>query len=374
MHPIDYTLPSDLIAQEPCEPRDHARLLVARRHDRSLHHHHFYDLPELLQPGDLLVLNDTRVLPARLLGKRARTGGKWEGLFLRELPDATWEMLCQTRGHLQEGEIIEVFLPSLSGRGAGGEGKGAMRSECSPSPSTPLPEGEGSEMHLCLRSRLSNGRWQVQALTPGSAIELLDRFGQIPLPPYIRKGAARDDDRTRYQTIYANQAGAVAAPTAGLHFTERVFSALKARGIAWTTVTLHVGLATFQPIQVDDYTQHPMHHEWGQLTQETADAIHACKARGGRVIAVGTTSVRVLETVARLGPLHTWSGETNLYIHPPYEFTIVDGLVTNFHLPRTTLLLMVASLAGVELLQHAYEAAIAERYRFYSYGDAMLIV
>jgi S-adenosylmethionine:tRNA ribosyltransferase-isomerase len=227
---------------------------------------------------------------------------------------------------------------------------------------------------LRLLSRLPGGRWQAQSLTPGSAVELLDQFGQIPLPPYIRKGAAREDDRTRYQTIYANQAGAIAAPTAGLHFTERLFAALKARGIGWTTVTLHVGLATFQPIQVEDYTQHPMHHEWCRLTQETADAIHACKASGGRVIAVGTTSVRVLESVAWLGPVQAWSGDTNLYIHPPYEFKIVDGLVTNFHLPRTTLLLMVAAMAGAELLRYAYETAIAERYRFYSYGDAMLIV
>ena len=229
-------------------------------------------------------------------------------------------------------------------------------------------------MRLRFVSRLPGGRWQVQPLTSGSTVELLDRFGQIPLPPYIRKGAAREDDRARYQTIYANHAGAVAAPTAGLHFTERVFARLKERGIAWTTVTLHVGLATFQPIQVDDYTQHSMHHEWGQLTQESADAILACKTRGGRVVAVGTTSVRVLESVARLGPLQAWSGETNLYIHPPYEFKIVDALVTNFHLPRTTLLLLVAALAGVELVHQAYESAIAERYRFYSYGDAMLIV
>ena len=209
---------------------------------------------------------------------------------------------------------------------------------------------------------------------PGSIVDLLDRFGHIPLPPYIRKGEARADDRARYQTIYAREAGAVAAPTAGLHFTERVFAGLRESGIAWTTVTLHVGLATFQPIQVADYTQHPMHREWGQLTQESADAIHACKERGGRVIAVGTTSVRVLESVARFGPLQAWSGETDLFIHPPYEFQVIDALLTNFHLPHTTLLLLVAALAGVNLLRDAYQAAMAERYRFYSYGDAMLIL
>jgi S-adenosylmethionine:tRNA ribosyltransferase-isomerase len=377
--PFDFDLPPDLIAQEPCAPRDHARLLVARRADRSLRHHHFFDLPDLLAPGDLLVLNDTRVLPARLLGKRARTGGKWEGLFLRqmptnperkrgddaapfanegsppgdhgipslalrvseELPGATWEMICQTRGTLDEGEIIEI---------------------------------EPGPLTLRLKKRLPAGRWQVEPLLPGSPTELLARFGHIPLPPYIRKGAARAEDRERYQTIYAQQAGAIAAPTAGLHFTERVFTGLQKRGIAWTTVTLHVGLGTFQPIQADDFTQHPMHAEWGRLSQAAVDTINACKSRGGRVVAVGTTSVRVLETVARSGSLQAWAGETELFIHPPYEFKVVDALVTNFHLPKTTLLLLVAAFAGGDLFRQAYETAMSERYRFYSYGDAMLIV
>ena len=320
--PIDYHLPPELIAQEPCEPRDRARLLVVRRHDHALLHHHFEDLPDLLQPGDLLVLNDTRVLAARLLGKRASTGGKWEGLFLRQWPGASWEMLCQTRGTLQEGETIEV---------------------------------EPGPLTLRLQARLPGGRWQVEPMLSGSAIELLERFGQIPLPPYIRKGAARDEDRRRYQTIYAQHAGAVAAPTAGLHFTERVFARLQERGILWTTVTLHVGLGTFQPIQVDDYTRHPMHREWGQLTEPAASAIQATRSRGGRIIAVGTTSVRVLESVARRGALQAWSGETDLYLYPPCEFKVVDALITNYHLPRTTLLLLVAAfgLPHLELLQKA---------------------
>lgn len=339
--PIDYVLPPELIAQEPCEPRDRARLLVVRRQDSSLSHLRFHELPSLLHPGDLLVLNDTRVLPARLLGKRASTGGKWEGLFLRELSDGAWEMLCQTRGTLREGEIIQI---------------------------------EPGPLCLELQARMPGGRWQAKPLTPGTTVELLDRFGHIPLPPYIRNGAATEADRERYQTIYAQQHGAVAAPTAGLHFTESIFEQLKEKGIAWTTVTLHVGLATFQPIQADDYTKHPMHSEFGQFGQGTIDAINACKARGGRVIAVGTTSVRVLETVARLGNLQPWTGETDLFIYPPYDFKIVDALITNFHLPRTTLLLLVAALAGPERLQRAYDTAIAERYRFYSYGDAMLIV
>ena len=338
--PLDYTLPSELIAQAPCEPRDHARLLVARRRDRTLRHHRFHELPDLLRPGDLLVLNDTRVLPARVIGKRSATGGKWEGLFLRELPDFTWEMLCQTRGSLREGETIEIADGFL----------------------------------LQMAARLPGGRWAAKPLQAGTPAELLDRFGHVPLPPYIRKGVATEADRERYQTVYAQQIGAVAAPTAGLHFTERVFDRLKERAILWATVTLHVGLATFQPIQADDYTQHPMHAEWGQLPQATVDAIHACKARGSRVVAVGTTSVRVLESAAQRGALKGWAGETNLYIHPPYGFKVVDALITNFHLPRTTLLLLVAAFGGIDLMQGAYEAAIAERYRFYSYGDAMLIV
>jgi len=347
--PFDYTLAPDLIAQQPCEPRDRARLLVARRSDQTLAHHHFHDLPDLLNPGDLLVLNDTRVLPARLLGKRAKTGGKWEGLFLRELPGSTWEMLCQTRGTLIEGEVIDVVR------------------------SPQRKQGVEEEPLLALRAsmKLPDGRWQMQPLLAGSTIDLLDRVGQIPLPPYIRKGTANDKDRERYQTIYAHEQGAVAAPTAGLHFTQGVFDRLKDRGIGWTTVTLHVGVATFQPIQVEDYTQHPMHTEWGRLPQTSADAIRTCKSRGGRVVAVGTTSVRVLESVDQL---QAWQGETNIYIHPPYEFKIVDALVTNFHLPKTTLLLLVAAFAGTELIRQAYEVAIAERYRFYSYGDAMLIV
>lgn len=350
--PIDYTLPPELIAQQPCEPRDHARLLLARRADQSLHHHHFFDLPNLLEPGDLLVLNDTRVVPARMLGKRASTGGKWEGLFLREMPNACWEMLCQTRGSLREGEIVNV---------------------------------EPGPLTLKLLHKSPEGRWVAQPISQGTTLELLERHGQVPLPPYIRKGTATDADRARYQTIYAKSAGAVAAPTAGLHFTERVFADLKARGIHWTTVTLHVGLGTFQPIQVDDYTQHPMHREWGQLSRFSVELIAETKSRGNRVVAVGTTSVRVLESAYSPLPRYlgserdgvrgiAWSGETDLFIHPPYTFNVVDAMITNFHLPRTTLLLLVAALAGVELTQQAYKLAIADRYRFYSYGDAMLIV
>jgi S-adenosylmethionine:tRNA ribosyltransferase-isomerase len=339
--PFDYDLPAHLIAQEPAEPRDHSRLLVARRHDGSLAHHHFCELPELLLPGDLLVLNDTRVLPARLIGKRAATGGKWEGLFLRQSADGSWEMLSQTRGRISPGEHIDVE-------------EGALRLE--------------------LLARLPEGRWQVRPLAPGSPVELLERFGRMPLPPYIRKGVAHAGDQGRYQTVFSREPGAIAAPTAGLHFTPAVFEDLRQRRIDWTFVTLHVGLGTFRPIESEDYTQHPMHHEWGRLPESAVQAMRACRARGRRVVAVGTTAVRVLETAASLGPLQAWSGETALFIYPPFEFRAVDALITNFHLPRSTLLLLVAAFSGTDLLRKAYTTAIAEEYRFYSYGDAMLIL
>jgi S-adenosylmethionine:tRNA ribosyltransferase-isomerase len=344
---LDYDLPPHLIAQEPCAERDQSRLLVLRRASGAMEHHTFHELPELLDPGDLLVLNDTRVLPARLLGRRARTGGKWEGLFLQQTPDGTWELLCQTRGRLTEGELLEV---------------------------------EPGPLALRLVGRSAEGHWLARPEAPGTPTELLERHGQVPLPPYIRKGRASAADRERYQTVYAGKPGAVAAPTAGLHFTPRVFDRLKERGITWTFLTLHVGLGTFQPIQVEDYRRHPMHREWGELPPAAAAAIAACRQRGGRVVAVGTTSVRVLETAAlasrgrRLPEIHPWFGETELFIYPPYEFRAVDALVTNFHLPRSTLLLLVGAFAGVALLRRAYRTAIEQQYRFYSYGDAMLIL
>jgi S-adenosylmethionine:tRNA ribosyltransferase-isomerase len=339
---FDYDLLPELIAQEPAARRDASRLLVVRRAEASLAHHTFAHLPDLLAPGDLLVLNDSRVLPARLLGRRERTGGKWEGLFLRSLSDGTWELLTQTRGRLAAGETIVVEL-------------GALR--------------------LTLVGKSSEGRWQARPEAEGSAVELLERHGQIPLPPYIRKGVAAEADRESYQTIYARAPGSVAAPTAGLHFTPEVFARLDERGIARAFVTLHVGTGTFQPVQAADIRQHTMHQEWGSLPAETVAAIALCRARGGRIIAVGTTSVRVLESAARtVAELQPWSGETDLFIYPPYDFRVVDSLVTNFHLPRSTLLMLVSAFAGVDLIRQAYAVAAAESYRFYSYGDAMLIL
>ncbi len=338
---FDYDLPPHLIAQEPSPQRDQSRLLLVRRRDATLAHHVFRDLPDLLSPGDLLVLNDTRVLPARLLGRRARTGGKWEGLFLRQLPDGLWELMCQTRGRLHEGEVIKV---------------------------------EPGPLRLRLVAKTPERHWFAVPEPPGSPVELLARHGQIPLPPYIRKGRADDGDRERYQTVYARQPGAVAAPTAGLHFTPEVFEALRRRGIGTAYVTLHVGPGTFQPIQVEDVTRHQMHREWGELPEATAAAISECRGRGGQVVAVGTTTVRVLEAVAATGPLRPWSGETELFIYPPYEFKLTDALVTNFHLPRSSLLLLVSAFAGIDLIRKAYNTAVEEGYRFYSYGDAMLIL
>jgi S-adenosylmethionine:tRNA ribosyltransferase-isomerase len=336
---LDYDLPEHLIAQEPAARRDDARLLVVRRDTGALEHRVFRDLPDLLRPGDLLVLNDTKVIPARLVGRRERTGGKWEGLFLRETPDG-WELLAQTRGYPRVGE----------------------------------PFVTESGLRLTLAGRTAERHWLMWPDPPGPAADLLSAHGQVPLPPYIRKGRAADADRQRYQTVYAERAGSVAAPTAGLHFTPELLDRLAAAGVRTARVTLHVGLGTFAPVTAADPTKHPIHSEWCEVGPETVDAIHAAKARGGRVVAVGTTTTRTLESAARPGGLKPFRGETGLFIRPPFEFRVTDALLTNFHLPRTTLLLLVQAFAGSELLRTAYAEAVAHGYRFYSYGDAMVIL
>ncbi len=342
---FDYPLPPELIAQHPAPERDRSRLLVVERNGPVLAHRLFFDLPEYTRPGDLLVLNDTRVLPARLLGKRERTGGKWEGLFVTEYADQSWEVLSQTRGHLRSGETILVEAPN-----------------------------EKDPLRLRLVENSPAGSWRVSPQSSERVESLLARYGQIPLPPYIRKGRASEADVERYQTVYAGPLGAVAAPTAGLHFTPRLFETLAEQGITTATVTLHVGPGTFQPVQVEDVREHRVQPEWVEVSPAAVEAVAACKARGGRVIAVGTTSVRVLETAAQFGTLQPYSGLSSLTVCPPFPFHIIDGLITNFHLPRSSLMLLVAAFTGLESLQAAYKVAVEEKYRFYSYGDAMLIL
>jgi len=338
---LDYELPSPLIAQQPTAVRDASRLMVLDRARGSIEHRRFADLPQLLRVDDLLVLNDTRVLPARIVGKRARTGGAWEGLFLAEPSPGVWELACRTRGTLVVGETIRVAPGSLT---------------------------------LELIEKMPSGHWLARPDRAGSPAELLADCGRMPLPPYIPKSKAEAEDAQRYQTIFAREPGAVAAPTAGLHFTATMFEELERVGVRRAFVTLHVGAGTFQPIRHEDYRRHVMHLECGELPPATVTAVEKTKRAGGRVVAVGTTSVRVLESVAATGPLRAWSGATELFIHSPYEFQVVDALVTNFHLPRSTLLLLVGAFAGDGLLREAYRVAIAEEYRFYSYGDAMIIV
>lgn len=341
----DYELPPELIAQQPLEKRDRARLMQIRRKSQSIEHRHVYDLPDILRPADTLVLNQTKVVPARLIGYRTATGGGWEGLFLDVQPDGTWSILSRTRGKLQAGETVT------------------------------LQSAEGNEpFSLRLLEKREGGIWQVQPEAEAeSAFTLLEQVGRVPLPHYIRDGQMEEADYQRYQTVYAQTPGAVAAPTAGLHFTDGLLERIQARGITLAKVTLHVGLGTFRPIAADSLQGHEMHAEWGEISAPTCEQLNACRAAGGRIIAVGTTCVRVLETAASSGELKPWHGWTDLFIRPPYSFRAVDALMTNFHLPRSTLLVLVHAFGGSALMQRAYQQAVEQRYRFYSYGDCMLI-
>ncbi|MBU6308841.1 MAG: tRNA preQ1(34) S-adenosylmethionine ribosyltransferase-isomerase QueA [Planctomycetes bacterium] len=347
-----YDLPADLIAQEPLADRAAARLLVVNRADGGLGHRSIRDLPSLLARGDLVVVNDTKVVPARLVGHRAKTGGTWEGLFLRvetggACPGA-WVVLAQTRGRPEIGERIV-----LTGRDG----------------------AEGQSLELL--GRAAGGAWLVRPLGDAAteaAETVLARVGRVPLPGYIRGGVEHDGDLARYQTVFAREAGSAAAPTAGLHFTPEIFADLAGRGVERAAVTLHVGLGTFRPITADTLDGHVMHSEWCTCPAETVEAVQRTKARGGRVVAVGTTAVRTLETAALAGTLSPWSGATELFIKPGFPFRVVDALLTNFHMPRTTLMVLVSALASRDLVMRAYAEAIRERYRMLSYGDAMLIL
>ena len=341
----DFDVPKELIAQFPLKERTDARLLVVDRKSRSIDHWHVRDLHELLTPGDCLVLNNTRVLPARLVGYRTRTKGRWQGLFLEATDDGIWRILCKTRGRLVGGETIQL-----------------------------VDRDARPCLLLHLGAKLENGVWIVRPESTEDPLSILQKFGRVPLPPYIRSGEMVDADRDSYQTVYADPPGSIAAPTAGLHFTEALLKRLETRGVSTCQVTLHVGHDTFRSITTETLSEHQMHSEWGSLSSEASEELRSVRAAGGRVISVGTTSVRVLETAASTGQLGPWQAKTNLFIRPPYEFRAVDALLTNFHLPRTSLVVLVRAFGGDELIRRAYDEAIAERYRFFSYGDAMLVL
>ena len=354
---FNYELPPELIAQTPAEPRDSSRLLVVHRDTGALEHRHFYDLGDYLRPGDLLLANESKVLPARLLGYKLATGGKVEVLLLRPVvqPDdngaepRTWEALVSPGRRILDNTLLAFGDPAT---------------------------GPYLQAEVVARSELG-GRILRFDVPPRP---LLDALGQMPLPPYIHEKPA---DPQRYQTVYARTEGSAAAPTAGLHFTKRLMGELKIQGVGWATVTLHIGLDTFRPVHEERVEDHAMHREWYDLPAETASALTETRRSHARVAAVGTTSVRVLETIAcrqaltfqardtHVQPAQGW---TDLYLTPGSQFGLVDIMITNFHLPRTTLLLLVSAFAGRDLMLRAYEEAIKERYRFYSFGDAMLIL
>lgn len=343
----DYPLPEELIARTPPPHREDARLMVVHRADGRIEHTTIRALPDYLQAGDCLVFNDTKVVPARLYGIREGTGGKWEGLFVKAVDERHWKMIGQTRGKLTPGETILV------------ESKSDI-------PDDPL--------RLKLIVKDVQGEWLVELPESSTGIEMLEKYGEVPLPHYIERETPTSEDVERYQTVYARNPGAVAAPTAGLHFTPELIARCEARGVETARVTLHVGIGTFRPINVDRLADHQMHAEWCMLPQETAEKLLATRERGGRVVSVGTTSTRTLEAVASAGGLRKWEGETDIFIRPPYEFQVVDVLLTNFHLPKSTLLVLLSTFAGRELVLKAYTEAVREKYRFFSYGDAMLVL
>ena len=338
---FDYALPRELIAQAPAEPRDAARLLVLDRLGGRLSHHVFADLDRLLHPGDLLVANRTRVLPARLVGSRVPSGGRFEALLLGETGAGEWEALVKPGRRLRPGARVEIVR-------------------------------DGDSLPAEIGERLTNGARRlrlVQAEIPPSRLLAL---GEPPLPPYI-KGWSGDPER--YQTVYGDRPGSAAAPTAGLHFTPRLLARLRAAGVGLEFVTLHVGPDTFRPVRVERVAAHEMHAEWAEVSGRTRAAIATTRRRGGRVVVVGTTTVRALESATLFGSSTAgWSGWTRLFITPGHRFRSVDALITNLHLPRSTLLMLVSALAGREMTLAAYREAILRRYRFYSFGDAMLIL
>ena len=342
---FDYHLPPDLIAQTPAEPRDSSRLLVLHRNrnDDWIEHRGFRDLTDYLRPSDLMVFNRSRVIPARLHGLESRSGARVEVLLIRRLKPGIWQALGRPGRRLRAG--TEVAL------------------------GPPPGDTSADSVRVEILATHENGLRTVRV----SDESRLDSLGELPLPPYIKE---TPDDPERYQTVYADTAGSVAAPTAGLHFTDKMLSNIRDLGVATAWVTLHVGLDTFRPVHGDDIAEHKIHTEWFELPQDTADAINRTRSEGGRVIAVGTTTVRTLEHVARdsAGRIGAATGDADLFILPGHQFRLVDAMLTNFHLPRSTLLMLVSAFAGRQRILAAYQQAIERRYRFYSFGDAMLIV
>ena len=334
-----YDLPERLIAQTPIEPRNASRMMCVDRTTGEITHKHFYDLGELLRPGDLLVLNDSRVLPARLYGEKEGTGSFVEFLLLTQHGDKVWEIICRPGKKCKPGARFSF-------------GGGRLKAE--------------------ILEVLDDGNRIVQFECEGNFYTALEDVGQMPLPPYIRE---KLQDKERYQTVYSRELGSAAAPTAGLHFTKEMLADLQSQGVQIAYVTLHVGLGTFRPVKEDDVLKHHMHSEHFLLPQATADRINATKRAGGRVISVGTTSCRTLESAAqRCGETLTeCEGDTDIFIYPGYEFQVIDGLVTNFHLPESTLIMLVSAFMGYENTMHAYQIAVQEEYRFFSFGDAMFI-
>lgn len=352
----DYNLPQAQIAQTPVSPRDSSRLLVV---NSPTHHTHntFRDLPQWLKPGDLLVLNNTRVIPARLYGRKS-TGAPVEILLLEEQQQHCWLALVKPGRRLKPGSTI-LFAPHNT----------QEHSPTSSGESPPLPTLSAT---VLARDEATSGRILQFNVPDGTNLEaLLEHYGQIPFPPYVTESQATAE---QYQTVYAQTLGSVAAPTAGLHFTPELLEHCKERGIGQATITLHVGVGTFRPVEVDDVTHHTMHSEWLEVPQATVAQIEETKRQGGRVIAVGTTVVRALEGAAANGKLQPFRGKTELFIYPGYQWRVVEGLITNFHLPRSTLLMLVSALIGRDRLLELYNEAIAQQYRFYSFGDAMLIL
>ena len=335
---FDFYLPEELIAQTPLERRDASRLLTLDKRTGAVEHHHFYELPQFLRPGDCLVLNNSRVIPARLIGHRP-TGGVCEALLLADQGAKCRECLVRPGRKLKPGAQV-IF-------------------------------GDGTELTATIEKELDDGKRLVRFHYQGIFLEILERLGKMPLPPYIK---AELQDQERYQTVYSKVNGSAAAPTAGLHFTPELLEQIQKMGVKLCYVTLHVGLGTFRPVKAEDIQDHEMHSEYCQISQETADVINETKKNGGRVICVGTTSCRTIESfAAEDGTMTERSGWTNIFIYPGYRFKVLDALITNFHLPESTLIMLVSALAGREHVLAAYEEAVKERYRFFSFGDAMFI-